>query len=112
MFLYDCCSGNGQKEEKEDEENDDDGNKGIKYSDLSKQIDDGNCDNSWGQDDHNPDYRLAVIQAGNHGFDTKLEKGVGSYLIQSFYEKTMDVLNNNKKDFISEIFGEIQDDLH
>ena len=57
------------------------------------------------------------------GFQSKITSDRGSYVIASFYNKTMDILSNNQRTvsnlycfyqrkFLYEIFDEIQESLH
>eukprot|EP01084_Bolivina_argentea_P142656 250603_1 len=109
FFIFDCCSGNFERESYR--EDDICKSPNSKISDLTKGINDADADidKPWVDGEHNPDYKLCVIEAANPGFQSKLRSDVGSYVIHSFYEKTMDILTNNKRTFIHETFDEIQD---
>ena len=67
----------------------------------------------WARDEKNPDYQLAVINAANEGFQSKLDTQRGSYVITEFTEKLRENMNDkNNKRFLFEIFEKIQSDLH
>ena len=51
------------------------------------------------------------IHAANPGFESKMHKTNGSFMISKFVEKMMNDLNDNKPRFIHQIFDEIQDEL-
>eukprot|EP01084_Bolivina_argentea_P097942 176051_1 len=122
LFIFDCCSGSGQQEiaratiskmqECEEKKQEEEKDERAKHIDLSKQISAGDCDRSWIRGDHNPDYRLAVIEAANPGFQAKARVDRGSYVIYSFCKKMMNILTANKRTFIHKIFDEIQEELH
>eukprot|EP01083_Nonionella_stella_P145282 454965_1 len=125
LFLFDCCSGNNQLEQREsspETEKERALEKGKARTTMcdsnerehGKQISvrDVRGNQLWVEGDNNPDYRLAMIEAANYGFQSKLLTNTGSYMIHSFYEKTMKVLTQNKRTFLDEIFEEIQDELH
>eukprot|EP01083_Nonionella_stella_P072831 196506_1 len=117
LFIFDCCSGNSKQEtERESDEKDrEEVGKSTLYPDVPKQI--ALCDvdgdgQSWIVGEHNPDFRLAVVEAANPGFQSKLRTDIGSYVIHSFCKKTLDNLRNNRRMFIHQIFDEIQHELH
>eukprot|EP00483_Globobulimina_turgida_P007459 UN07473 len=118
LFLFDCCCGDKERECRIEsiDISDDDCGKYNDFIDVGKQIRSIDIDDvkSWREGEHNPDFRLALIEAANPGFQSKLRVDIGSYVIYSFYEKMMRTLNfkGNQKNFIHNIFDEIQDELH
>eukprot|EP01084_Bolivina_argentea_P087850 158628_1 len=116
LFLFDSCLGNN--EQKSNRLSINDNGKPIKNEDLSKQIslnnveNDGDYGESWMVGEDNPDFNLAVIEAANPGFQSKLRNDIGSYLIYFFYKKMLDILQQNKRKYIYQTFDEIQDHLH
>ncbi len=121
VFIFDCCSGNNEQEAESDsdskteEEEQEEKNVGkrIKEDDISKGVDlaDITSDGGWLRGQHNPDYMLAVISAANPGFQAKLASDIGSYVIHSFGEKTLENLTENKRKYSHTIFDEIQNEL-
>eukprot|EP01083_Nonionella_stella_P233069 821572_1 len=124
LFLFDCCSGNNELEQRESSSDHSDEKHTLlekgkvmtttsmpDEKEFGKQVsvDDVSNKQLWVDGDNNPDYRLAMIQAANYGFQSKLLTNTGSYMIHSFYEKTMDVLAQNKRTFIYETFEQIQE---
>eukprot|EP01084_Bolivina_argentea_P076461 138579_1 len=129
LFIIDCCSGVSEKEHTYGEETSlneeqkydltygkNTENIGVqkRFKDTAKNVtaSDIGDDHLWIEGQQNPDYRLALIEAANFGFQSKLRSDIGSYVIHSFYEKTMDILKDNKRKFIHEIFKKIQQQLH
>eukprot|EP01084_Bolivina_argentea_P261940 442842_1 len=133
IFIFDMCSGDNQQEirksisepeGKEEETNENtlfmqnEKGKTMQNDDITKRVtvNDIESDNDnfqlWVKGDLNPDYRLALIEAANPGFQSKLRTDIGSYVVHSFYEKTMEVVTQNKRTFIHKIFDKVQDELH
>ena len=114
VFLFDCCSGNNERETDRDISDDSkDVGKAIPFE-MSKKIslNDINAVTPWIEGENNPDYRLALLEAANPGFQSKLRSDVGSYVIHSFYEKTLKSVKKNKRLFLHQIFDKVQDELH
>eukprot|EP01084_Bolivina_argentea_P142655 250599_1 len=111
LFLFDCCSGDHQEEKRIDNKDDVDKDiaKQIKLEDVAGE---GVSGQPWMKGEHNPDYRLAVIEAANPGFQSKLNTKIGSYVIYLFYKKMLENLTNNERKYIHKIFDSIQDELH
>eukprot|EP01084_Bolivina_argentea_P319784 554690_1 len=137
FVLYDCCSGEYQKETRDysDDDVDDDyidDGKGIRKNkknktnlianiganEIKKNVhyeDENKVEKErqpWQDGEYNPDFNLAKISSSNEGFVSKLDSRTGSYLIHQFYKKYTENLDNNSVKFIHEIFDEIQAELH
>merc|ERR1711971_1504501 len=66
----------------------------------------------WKHGDLNPDYRLAVLNAANEGFQSKMNADVGSYVIHGFWKRAMPLLKEKGEvPRLGKIFKEIQYDL-
>merc|ERR1719491_2485339 len=66
----------------------------------------------WKNGDLNPDYRLAVLNAANEGFQSKMNADVGSYVIHGFWRRAMALLKEKGEvPRLGKIFKEIQYDL-
>merc|ERR1719491_2775293 len=66
----------------------------------------------WKHGDLNPDYRLAVLNAANEGFQSKMNSDVGSYVIHGFWRRAMALLKENGEvSRLGKIFSEIQKEL-
>eukprot|EP01083_Nonionella_stella_P119784 358360_1 len=107
VFLFDCCDG---EEECKDQ------GKGPKQSyDQSKRYttDDISTDVSWRKGENNPDHRLARIDAANPGFQSKLTRKKGSYMLFEFVERTISKLDDHKQNACipPPCIGKIFDDI-
>ena len=68
---------------------------------------------SWTTSTKNPDFQLAVIHAANAGFQSKLHRVNGSYVIYGFTQKMkLNLRNKRNRKTLRDIFEEIQDELH
>merc|ERR1712154_309856 len=66
----------------------------------------------WKHGDLNPDYRLAVLNAANEGFQSKMNADVGSYVIHGFWRRaTALIKEKGEVSRLGKIFKEIQYDL-
>jgi len=65
----------------------------------------------WKSGEANPDHRLAVLNAANEGFQSKLNCDVGSYVIHGFWRRATALLAETGAVPLKVIFKEIQDDL-
>merc|ERR1712129_475743 len=66
----------------------------------------------WKHGDLNPDYRLAVLNAANEGFQSKMNADVGSYVIYGFWRRATALLKEKGEvPRLGKIFSEIQKDL-
>ena len=130
IFIFDCCSGSGQREEKRRNDNEKGKNIviGLRKDDMKDNNDHKSLEESggknvpldsihrsnsliWAQDEYNPDFQLVTINAANEGFQSKMSSVKGSYVIQQFTEKIGSNLKNNNY-FLQEILDDIQEDLH
>ena len=67
----------------------------------------------WAKDEDNPDYKLVIINAANQGFQSKMNKTIGSYAIKQLTQRLAENIgNNNNKKFLNEILEDIQEELH
>eukprot|EP01083_Nonionella_stella_P081927 225971_1 len=122
LFIFDCCSGRFERDfidradiDKEEEEQKAMQAKGLRDVDY-KVLHEDNA--PWARDEDNPDYKLAVVNAANHDFQSKMRNDIGSYLIYKFQEKMKRNCERNSmccyhnKLFLGEIMGDIQNELH
>eukprot|EP01083_Nonionella_stella_P260446 888035_1 len=68
----------------------------------------------WERFTKNPDNKLVTVNACNQGFQSKINKVIGSYMIYEFVEKMLNDLQNNNgknKQFLYEILDKIQSKL-
>merc|ERR1712129_279070 len=66
----------------------------------------------WKHGDLNPDYRLAVLNTANEGFQSKMNADVGSYVIHGFWRRATALLKEKGEvPRLGKIFKEIQYDL-
>merc|ERR1712087_480196 len=65
----------------------------------------------WKHGEQNPDHRLAVLNAANEGFQSKMNCDVGSYVIHGFWRRATALLAETGEVPLKVIFKEIQDDL-
>eukprot|EP01084_Bolivina_argentea_P256425 431729_1 len=107
FVLLDCCSGSNQMERVHSDVSTMSRGKNISETDIF-----GADLQQWCSGDDNPDYMLARVSSSNHGFMSKIDKIVGSYLIYGFYQKYTANLDDNQGLFIHEIFDQIQEELH
>ena len=134
VFLFDCCGGqwdrqrsissksqqdDGEREygenddmkEKDDNNNNnnDEYGKYIKLSDMEKE-----CGQMWTTHQKNPDFKLVEIHAANPGFQAKMHRHNGSYLLNEFTKRMRSNCsdNNNDIDHLGRMFDKIQNELH
>ena len=117
IFIFDCCSGNSERDSKYREESYEKGkNTGSGETDWSKKIvlNDISRQDSliWARDEDNPDFRLVTVHAANEGFQSKMSSVTGSYVIIQFIEKLQDNISKNNQLFLKHILSDIQEDLH
>ena len=110
FFLFDCCSGGNQRECAESEGDEFEAAETGKHF-SAEHIGNG-AEQPWLVGESNPDYMLARVEAANLGFQSKLNKEFGSYVIYAFYVKSMENVKRKQPQFIEEMFYEIQDELH
>jgi len=66
----------------------------------------------WKHGELNPDHRLAVLNAANEGFQSKMTADIGSYVIHGFWRRATALLKEKGEiPRIGKIFAEIQNDL-
>eukprot|EP01084_Bolivina_argentea_P140841 247537_1 len=136
IFIWDCCSGvhefgkyfthtiqQTQVELVEDDEKIPlkQGNEtqciALETEDITEQTkqfttaDVGANDTIWKPGTKNPDFLLVEINSSNPGFQAKLDKNKGSYMIYEFVRRVKDDLDHNSDKYIFEIFDEIQKQL-
>eukprot|EP01084_Bolivina_argentea_P261194 441295_1 len=112
FFLYDCCSGSYIQEF---DQEDDEQQRTVtgKYGKGVEDIDvDGARRQPWVPGQDNPDYKLAILEASNSGFQAIFDTSFGSYTIKWFYEKCIENLSSGNIKFIHEIVDEMQEELH
>ena len=66
-------------------------------------------------DEDNPDCKLAVINAANEGFQSKMSNETGSHVLTQFMEKLGDIIDRdgkNKNMVLFRILEDIQEELH
>ena len=121
LFLFDCGSGPAERDTdwramEDDSKSDVDVGKDAEHMELNKivSIEDITRQNSevWMLGEDNPDYQLAVIMAANDGFQAKMSKETGSYVITQFIERLSDNYDNDNDKFLNDILHQVQDDLH
>ena len=124
LFIFDCCDGQNAKQHqyRDIEAHDDlititEENANEIEHDLPKHVSlskvHGGESLVWAQDEDNPDYRLITIHAANQGFQSKMSKEIGSYVITGFTRLLKDnIMNRNNDLFLYEIFDNIQTELH
>ena len=127
IFIYDCCDGDNDYGKGINSMTDTGKGREIKYTKMN--LDDtetGDIEMGknfraehiekqneaiWERGTKNPDYLLVEINAANPGFESKMSKTKGSYMISKFVEKMMKNLNDNNPRFIHQIFDDIQEEL-
>eukprot|EP01084_Bolivina_argentea_P007654 14381_1 len=83
-------------------------NKGINDDMEQKQY----AEFEWPRGSQNPDFKLVEIHAANPGYQAKLHKETGSYLIYGFtYKMKINILKKQGRT-LQEILEETQDELH
>ena len=131
VFLFDCCSGDNDRDTDFRASSIDDGKrmtflhsdkvkkekeeKEIKMDDTETNTETENVqeNNIWARDEDNPDHRLVVINAANPGFQSKMRTDTGSYVITHFIDGLKDnIFKNKNKLFINDILSDIQHSLH
>ena len=130
IFLFDCCSGNRERDYAHSRNSiakdqgksvgissDPDDEKYLDTKDIGKniQMDDiaGKESIIWANDEENPDFRLVTIEAANEGFQSKMSLNKGSYVITQFIQRLENnICNNKNRKFMNEILDEIQEKLH
>eukprot|EP01084_Bolivina_argentea_P077608 140819_1 len=107
LFIFDCCAGNRKRRCKKftlNTSKNPNEKKEQETTDINPVI--------WDINESNPDYRLAICNATNPGFESKMTVKNGSYFIKGFCEQLIYNLKNGNEKFIHEIFDDIQTDLH
>ena len=127
LFIYDCCDGSAQRDT--DWRATDDGSDSEEYclklgngsfspiSPINSEIlptftPINTKRSSWYKGEDNPDHKLAVIHASNRGFQAKMHRDSGSYVISKFVEKIKLNFESVNKKVLYQIMDEIQNELH
>eukprot|EP01084_Bolivina_argentea_P089569 161594_1 len=109
IFIFDSCSGSDERVPALNENLIDmDRTKTIRLDRIHQE----RATHVWKNNEVNPDYLLSVIHAANEGFESKMSKNKGSYLIREFITKNLENIRKNKSKCLGDIFDEIQFDLH
>eukprot|EP01084_Bolivina_argentea_P214558 364242_1 len=115
LFIIDCCSGD-QEYVRELSEHTTSKNATTLATEYSKNVEEkdmkGASNYGWIEGQNNPDYLLAIVNASNPGFQSKMNTENGSYLINKFCEESLENLQHENGKFIHEIFENIQSELH
>ena len=123
-FVFDCCSGSGQREadwrgkgHKDNSEEESESDQGKNILDAGKQTEIGHIasgDNEdWMYGEDNPDYKLVTIMAANDGYQSKMSTEKGSYVITSLMDGISNNIDEHDNDkFLNTILDEIQEKLH
>ena len=125
IFIFDCCSGDQDRdstwrgvtdseESSSEEESIQEKGKNVIQIDQGKEynVDDVEIsDVLWAYGEKNPDFRLAVINAANEGFQAKMSCESGSYTITKITEKISDNVSNRNELSFGDILDEAQDEL-
>eukprot|EP01084_Bolivina_argentea_P052804 96962_1 len=119
MFIFDCCAGTKSRNPSNRDELEE------KYDDdeiEEKQFIHNNVDNHsntikqkvipWANGEKNPDSELIVINSANYGYESKLDKSIGSLFITKFSEKMkLNIDNHCNVKFLYQILDDIQEEL-
>ena len=120
IFLFDCCSGDKDRDsdwraESYDDESESSEPESEAKSDIDhgKGVSDERRDSGkWYYGENNPDFKLFIINAANKQFQSKMSIATGSYVITQLTQLLMDNITDNNKKFLQEILRTIQDYLH
>eukprot|EP01084_Bolivina_argentea_P274001 466869_1 len=69
-------------------------------------------DSLWRRDTKHPDYKLVQITGSASGFQSKMDRNIGSYMLNAFVTRFLELETNNQHKYIYEIFDDIQEELH
>eukprot|EP01084_Bolivina_argentea_P123873 219506_1 len=116
IFIYDCCNGTYQygkgisvkeihKSTAEKSETDDQP-KSYTTAHIQQRF-----SRIWDYNTRNPDHKLVEIHSSNTDFQAKMNNDIGSYMLYEFVTKVIDDLDNNKNQYIHQIFDDIQNEL-
>eukprot|EP01084_Bolivina_argentea_P022352 41531_1 len=122
VFVFDACNGDQLRgrhdasynsESETDTQNDSiGGTEKSKYFEVNDiQIEQAN-NILWCADQKNPDYKLALINAANEGFQALMNSVNGSYLIYEFVKNVIENIGINNNLFLGDLIDSIQEDLH
>eukprot|EP01083_Nonionella_stella_P194970 718616_1 len=124
VFMFDCCDGKWDyskgitppRKPRNDKPRDQglptqdrkgsDQGKGYALLDVEEETKE-----PWTKDQKNPDHRLVEINAANRGFQSKLKRDEGSYMLSEFVQRTISNLNKGQHEFVYKVFDEIQQEL-
>ena len=122
IFIFDCCAGHNDRDyvyrdEESSSDSDSDVAKGIKpEQNIGKGIETGDIHGDvslvWAINEDNPDARLVVVNAANHGFQSKMDTQKGSYVITKLTKKIGSNINGKNELFLMDILNDIQEELH
>ena len=117
FFVFDCCAGDNERdtESRYNLEKETNKSPGITI-DHAKRTESEDIMRAgsliWAYNEHNPDYKLVVINAANNGFQSKMRSDTGSYVITQFTQRLEDNIDGNNDKYLNETLDEIQEDLH
>eukprot|EP01084_Bolivina_argentea_P190810 327787_1 len=123
IIIYDCCAGSDDRKGLKKKQHlvkthtTKDIGKAYKVEDISvpnlEEKDRSRSVPVWHGNDENPDYNLATIYSSNLGFQSKMNRNNGSYLIDLFVNKIRSGLQTKDSNqlFLRDICSEIQNEL-
>eukprot|EP01084_Bolivina_argentea_P100228 180007_1 len=107
VVIYDCCAGDEDRKGLPKNKNI---GKGYEVKNIAppnlEEKDSSRSVPVWSGNDENPDYNLATIYSSNIGFQSKMNRYKGSYLINLFVDKIR--TKNSDQLFLGDICDEIQ----
>lgn len=121
LFILDCCSGDNDQDHFDrgaDNDTPDAEADAVTVERKVMTVEARRMTNPWARDEHNPDYRLAIINASNPDFMSKMRSDIGSYMMHFLVEMLTENLSRGgvfgcrSEAFLAEIMLEIQNLLH
>ena len=127
MFIFDCCSGDKEREDlswnsvPEESSSDEDEEKEVKKTGSIIEITEEKqhphrmrreSTVKWKFNESNPDNKLILINSANPGFQSKLDTETGSYALTTIINKLRESLKNGNDKFLYKIMDETQQELH